>query len=128
MALNTLFKDGLENVEALFDLFESNRTVISQRLGVGTHGMDGTDYTEGFGRTQQDVLVPAFISAYTGKDVNSFDQDWSLFKVFPRPNWTLTYNGLNKLPWFKDIFQNVSLTHGYKSRLQVKFIYYRSGF
>ncbi|MEL6986350.1 MAG: cell surface protein SprA [Bacteroidota bacterium] len=119
MAIRTLFKDGLDNVEALFTQFEDNRTIISQNLGVGEHGIDGSQFTEGFGRTQQDVLVPAFLSAYTGRDINSYDNDWNIFKEFPRPNWQLTYNGLNKLPWFKDIFQTFNLTHGYKSRLQV---------
>jgi len=119
MALKTIFKDGLDNVEALFNEFEANRTIISNRLGFGVHDIDGPAYTEGFGRTQQDVLVPSFLAAYTGTDINSYDADWNIFKVLPRPNWQLTYNGLNKLPWFKDIFQTFSLTHGYKSRLQV---------
>jgi len=29
------------------------------------------------------------------------------------------YDGLSKLPWFKDVFSSISITHGYKSTLQV---------
>jgi cell surface protein SprA len=42
-----------------------------------------------------------------------------MFSWLPRPNWTLNYNGLSKIPMFKDIFSNVRLTHGYKNTLTI---------
>jgi cell surface protein SprA len=42
-----------------------------------------------------------------------------MFNWFPRPNWTLSYNGLGKIPLFKNIFTNVRITHGYKGILTV---------
>ena len=114
----TLFMDDSLELNQLFDQFESNRSIISKIRGVGVHEVDGPNYTEGFGRKQQDVLVPAFIAAYTGKSPENFEftdiWDW-----LPRPNWTLTYNGLNKIPMFKRLFTNIRITHGYKSTLTI---------
>jgi cell surface protein SprA len=59
-----------------------------------------------------DVMVPAFLEAYTGgsKGMDFFP---SLSKILP--NWSLSYNGLAKLPWFRDHFKSVTLSHAYKS-------------
>jgi len=62
-ALNTLFGDA----DDLFNTFLDNREVISKNLGAGTHDIDGAEFTEGYGRVQQNVVLPAFISAYTKK-------------------------------------------------------------
>ncbi len=120
-SMQTLFEDGIDNIVNLFDRFEANRQVISQELGSGVHSVDSSGYTVGYGKAQRDVLIPAFISAYTDRDPKEFLQsrDANIFKTLPRPNWRLTYNGLSKLPWFKDIFKSVSITHGYKSTLTV---------
>lgn len=66
-----------------------------------------------------DVLIPAFLAAYTGKDINTistnpFLQLWQIL-----PNWTLSYDGLGKLPWLKDHFKSVSLTHGYTCKYTI---------
>lgn len=123
-ALNTLF-DG--DIESLFSKFEFNRSVISYRLenvpGNGSHDVDGVQYAEGYGKQSSQVLVPAFLSAYTNSDPNtiSLDLEGDVSKVnfIPRPNWSIKYDGLNKLPGFRDVFQSVSLTHGYSSMLRV---------
>lgn len=39
--------------------------------------------------------------------------------MLPNINWRLQYNGLAKVPLFSELFQNFSLTHGYKSTLTV---------
>ena len=115
-SLKTLFD---EDIEKLFTNFENTREVISQRIGQqGTvHTEDGDKFTEGFGRLQRDVLIPAFIASYTGTDPK--DVKLNVFDIVPKPNWQLTYNGLNKVPFFKDIFQSFSLTHGYRNALSV---------
>ena len=114
----TLFMGDSLEVNQLFTKFENNRAIISQLRGEGTHAVDGTQDTEGFGRKQQDVLVPAFLSAYTNQDPENFEFT-DMFNWIPRPNWTVNYNGLSKLPWFKDIFTNVRITHGYKNTLTI---------
>lgn len=119
-ALNTFFQDSKGQIIDLFQQFEVNRVAISQRLGQGGHVNDtlaAQGYTFGYGRTQQDVLLPAFIAAYSGQDANSVDLN--VFNLLPRVNWRLTYNGLSRIPWFQNIFENFSLTHGYQSKLTV---------
>jgi len=60
-----------------------------------------------------DVLVPAFLSAYTVGAGNSLD----IFPAITRmlPNWTLRYSGLSKLPWIRDHLKSVNINHAYKS-------------
>ncbi|NJN77141.1 MAG: cell surface protein SprA [Saprospiraceae bacterium] len=118
-AINTLFVGLDENfVSATFTQFEENREVISQRLGTtGTTHPDGPGYTQGFGRYHQEVLVPAFIAAYTGQDASTIDLN--MFNTLPKPNWRLTYNGLSKLDAFKKVFKSFNITHSYKSTLTV---------
>lgn len=119
-AVNTLFV-GLDDdfVSATFKQFEENREIISQRIGESgtTHSTDGPEYTRGYGRYHQDVLVPAYIAAYTGEDANTIDLN--LFSRLPSPNWRLTYNGLSKLEAFKKVFKSFNITHSYKSTLSV---------
>src|SRR5690606_29509878 len=42
-----------------------------------------------------------------------------VLKSLPQPNWRLTYNGLSKLAPFTDMFQSISISHGYKGTLSV---------
>lgn len=60
-----------------------------------------------------DVMVPAFLSAYTSMGGNSLSIFPSLTRMLP--NWTLRYSGLSKLTWFRDIFKSVNINHSYKS-------------
>jgi cell surface protein SprA len=123
LPVKTLFDNRFtsDSLSQLFKTFEGNRQIISQRLGTGSHQLpeDATEgYTRGFGRYQQDVLVGAFIAAYTGQDANKvFLGD--MRKLFPMPNWRLTYNGLAKLKFFSKFVSSFSLTHAYKSTLTV---------
>jgi cell surface protein SprA len=121
-ALNTLFQDDREQLIGLFQTFEQNRVIISRRLGNTGELHDDPNlaaqgFTKNYGRNQQDVLIPAFMAAYTGQDANNVGLN--IFDTKPRFNWRLTYNGLNKLPLFKEVFQNFSLTHAYRSTLTV---------
>jgi len=119
-ALNTLFRDSENEILELFERFEDNRVVISNRLGNGDHddpNLADLGYTEGFGRTQQEVILPAFIAAYTEEDPGSVNLD--VFDALPKVNWNVQYNGLSRVPLFKELFQNFSLKHGYRSTLSV---------
>ncbi len=119
-AMNTFFDDTREDIIALFRRFEANRVVISQRIGTGEHDdplLAQQGYTKGYGRTQQDVLLPAFIAAYTKQDPNTVSLD--IFDTRPRLNWRLTYNGLSRVKPFQGLLQNFSLTHGYRSTLAI---------
>ena len=65
----------------------------------------------GYGKTNQAVLLPAFLAAYSGKDASKVDL--GAFRDVPIPNWTLKYTGFMKFKWFKKHFKRFSLTHGY---------------
>ena len=60
-----------------------------------------------------DVMVPAFLSAYTSMGGKSL----SIFPTLARllPNWTLRYSGLVQLPWLRDVFKSFNINHSYKS-------------
>ncbi|MEM1119145.1 MAG: cell surface protein SprA [Bacteroidota bacterium] len=120
-ALNTLFERDLAG---LFSTFEEYRKIVSERLdNTGfDHVTDNDGFKFGYGQTQQEVLIPAFLAAYSGQDPNTIElyQDARKFQnIMPKPNWRVTYNGLAKVGKLSDIFQNVSITHGYKSTLTV---------
>ena len=67
----------------------------------------------GVSRYSADVMVPAFLSAYTEMG----DGGLSIFPSLSHllPNWTLRYSGLSKLPWLRDVFKSVNISHAYKS-------------
>jgi len=109
--LGTFFND----IDDVFKRFESNRVVISNRLG--TNPDPTTGYAEGFGRIQQEVLVPAFLAAYSNKSAAT--QNLDAFKTTPKVNWQVTYNGLTKIAFFKKYFSSINVSHAYKSTLTV---------
>jgi len=117
LGINTLFG---KNVDSLYAQFERNRAIFSERQpnkpDAGDHPLN-EGYKEGFGRKNQQVIIPAFIATYTGLDPQSSGLD--VFKTNPRPNWQLTYNGLHKLPFLKNFLSGASIRHGYTSRLMV---------
>lgn len=62
-----------------------------------------------------DVMIPAFLAAYTGgSDIKS---PLDIFPAITRmlPNWNVSYKGLGYLPWIRDHFKSVTLNHSYKS-------------
>lgn len=134
IAFNTLFEKYNPNqVSATFIKFQDYRQVLSKRLGNlnpynklagNPTGSDG--YSLGYGRYAVDVLVPAFIAAYTGQDptkVSLVKQNNSNLKanpfrdILPKPNWRITYNGLSRVKGLDKIFTNFSLTHAYNASL-----------
>ncbi len=65
----------------------------------------------GVNKYSADVMVPAFLSAYTGGDG---------LKIFPTlakmlPNWSIRYSGLSNMTFFQNTFKSVNLNHSYKS-------------
>ena len=70
-------------------------------------------------RNSADVLVPAFLAAYTGRDANSISLNPFLGILSMLPNWSVTFDGLGKLPWIKDNFKSVTLTHAYTCKYAI---------
>ncbi|MFY0629110.1 MAG: cell surface protein SprA [Flavobacteriaceae bacterium] len=120
----SMFSTSFKNGDELFQQLRDNRVTISRRLGTQA-GIDVTDPANlnadgtvaGFDGNSQDVLLSAFLSAYSGKDPNKVKL--GLFRDIPIPNWSLRYTGLMKYNWFKKNFSSFSLSHGYRSSYTV---------
>ena len=121
--IKTAFSKSDEFSSEVFETFKSNRLIIARRLAV----QQGVDFSNpnnfengdlegfplGFGKTSQSVLLPSFLSAYTGSDVNK--ASLSAFRDVPIPNWTIKYSGFMKMKWFRKKFKRFSISHGYNS-------------
>ena len=102
--LGSIFKNNDEN----FEIFKSNRAIISERLAI-----DSGQPIDGFGETSQEVMLPAFLSAYSGKDISKITL--SAYRNVPVPSWSIVYKGLMKIPFFKKRFRSFSLSNSYNS-------------
>ena len=116
----TAFKQDDDNgVSTVFNEMLANRQVISGRLGATNPEsvLDTTGYFTGYGSTNQDVVIPAFIAAYTGRSANSVNLN--PFKQAPMPNWDITYDGLTKMEPFSKWFRTFTLKNSYRSTFSV---------
>ena len=111
----------------LYKTFLSYRSIVAERLAEANSDprcremvldtMTGELYPFGYGANQQTVLLTSFLAAYLGKDVSNYP--FSPFMKMPLPNWSVNYNGLNKIEWLKKWFNNISLSHRYSSTYSV---------
>lgn len=105
-----LDKPDSENNSPLFSNFENNRAVIQSRLEAenpgGAYNING-----------QDVLIPAFLAAYSGQLAT--DIALNPFPKIPLPNWRIEYRGLAKSPALSEYFSSINLTHNYSSLYEV---------
>jgi len=132
LPVKTMFqKIDAKGLSDVYRTFEANRSIISRRLQAQNENSQGNfsvrdtsgavkenpNYAYGYGPKSQEVLIPAFLAAYFGKDANKVNLN--SFKTFPLPNWNISYSGLNKFKWIQKVVQNISITHGYSSTLTV---------
>jgi len=99
---------SFNDADATFQEFKDNRNIISRRLADKTGGN-----IDGFGNTNQDVVLPSFLAAYSGNNANTIEL--GAFRNTPIPNWRITYKGLNQIGWIRNNFRNVTLEHSYRS-------------
>jgi len=120
-------KDGYHS--AAFQSFLDNREVIAGRLEniygktrypnagfLANTDLANRPYDPSLGRVDPnsaDVLVPAFIAAYTGKDAKSVKLTAfpSLLSILP--NWEANYTGLIQIPFINKHFKSFALKHKY---------------
>jgi cell surface protein SprA len=111
LSIKTTFNSSNDAVESdVFKTFEKNLVAIQDRISQA-NGLENYD------TTSQDVLIPAFLAAYSGKDVATVGL--SPFPKTPMPNWRVDYTGLNKIPAFKNVFQSITVSHAYQSMYSV---------
>ena len=135
ISYQTLFtKFDPNEVSEVFKTFEANRLILSKRLGIDNKFYANPNvttpdgYVVGYNRYAQDVLIPAFLAAYTKKDPTTVQlvknsnpnlRSNPFSRILPKPNWNITYNGLTRLPGMDKIFTNFTLRHGYTSTLSM---------
>jgi len=112
--IGTAFGKSDEFDSEAFETFKQNRITIANRIA-GTTG--ATTFPAGYGKTSQEVLLPAFIAAYTGQKAEKVKL--GAFRNVPIPNWNLKYTGLMKNKWFKKKFKRFSLSHGYRASYSI---------
>ncbi|MGX7667172.1 T9SS outer membrane translocon Sov/SprA [Flavobacterium pedocola] len=133
--LRSAFKTSNENISSPFEDFINSRRVIADRLATAHYGTTSypvnTDasspnfgYPIGFGKNSQQVLIPAFLGAYTGfysvdSDKRESKISLAAFRDFPLPNWNIKYTGMMRYQFFKDTFKRFSIQHGYRSSYTV---------
>jgi cell surface protein SprA len=104
-------KDLADNTNPNFTQFEQNLEVVRQRL-------NDMKVSEGeFAQQSQDVMIPAFIAAYTGQDAQKIPL--SPFPKIPIPGWRVDFSGLTEIPALKEAFSSISITHSYTSTYSV---------
>lgn len=113
-----------------FNRFVGNLEVIQQRVEGQYRGAVYPTGTSLAGKTfdpsngtidkyTPDVMVPAFLAAYTGRDAGSTALDLFPGLLSMMPNWRVTYSGLSKLDFFKKHFKSFTLNHAYRSMYAV---------
>ena len=112
--IKTAFTKSNDQVESsVFKQFEENLLTIQERFKLINNNGSGELYDT----TSQDVIIPAFIAAYGGKNAQTIGL--GPFPKIPLPNWRFDYTGLSKLEMFNDLFQTVTISHGYTSTYSV---------
>jgi cell surface protein SprA len=111
MTIRTAFDRTNDDVEStVFKEFEQNLTVLQRRFAA--LGNDAE-----YDTTSQDVVIPAFLAAYTGADPNLISL--SPFPKTPLPNWRVDYTGLSKVAGLKNVFTSITVSHAYISSYSV---------
>jgi hypothetical protein len=103
--------------------FLEYRTQISQRLNAETYNLDNPEpngYFAGWGPSSQNVVIPAFIAAYSGKTPG--EVNLNPFATRAQPNWRVTYDGLTKLPSIKKHFKQFNINHQYRSTVTASYV------
>ena len=139
---NVAIKTAMKNSKAengynsdAFNQFLANIPVVAKRVESQYHGshypdrgflqgtpLAGTEYNPEVGTvssTSPDVLIPAFIAAYNGTDVNKVTLEHFPGLESMRPNWRVTYDGLTQIPAIKSLFKTLTFSHAYQCTYSV---------
>ncbi|MDD4697541.1 MAG: cell surface protein SprA [Fermentimonas sp.] len=128
---SSAFEEFLKNRENIAARVQGQYDKLNPELrdggNSGTSDFDvskGTNFTNNISSplvksNSADVLIPAFLAAYTGKDPDKIG-----LTAFPDlssllPNWNITYNLLNMIPVLENQFKSLSLNHRYLSQYRV---------
>ncbi len=126
-SLGTLFASsasGTANTSSIFQNYLTYREIISARLAQGNQSVyyphfynAASGFYDGYSGISQNVVIPAFIAAYSGQSPSKVSLN--PFPNIPLPNWSINYTGLSKIKWVKKHLQSVVLTSAYTSNYSV---------
>jgi cell surface protein SprA len=121
-------------VSPTFEAFKRNTVIISERRAEERQKIDpGYEpdidpetgvavtgpYKSGYGQTSREVLIPAFIAAYTKTNPSRVTLDPFPSAMKMMPNWRITFDGLSKFEFIQKVFTSINLSHQYRSTYQV---------
>jgi cell surface protein SprA len=87
--------------------------------GYANLGQEVTSGVDGYGLTSQDVLIPAFLAAYSGTSADEIFLDFIPPVKHLKPNWKVTFSGLNNVAALKKYARNIELSHAYTSKYTI---------
>jgi cell surface protein SprA len=121
-SLRTAFtKDDTTGFSQIFQNLLDNRIIASDLLSNDNYnsnrGLDTAGYYDGYGASQQEVIMASFISAYSGKNLTK--KTLNPLSAIPNLNWRLTIDALNRIPAIKKYFRNITFSHAYNSTFTV---------
>jgi cell surface protein SprA len=102
-----------------FNKLLENRKNVSELLGSKNTNSSllNSGYFDGYGGSQQEVVLGAFLTSYTNNGVSA--KNINPIKNIPLPNWTVNYNGLTKMEFMKKIAKNFVIRHAYSSTVSI---------
>ena len=102
-----------------FNRLLANRALISQMLGAKNSNSSvlSSGYYSGYSGSQQEVVVGAFLTAYSNRAITS--SNINPIKNIPLPNWSVNYSGLTKYPFAKKLLKNFVVRHAYSSTVSI---------
>jgi cell surface protein SprA len=112
-------KEGRAYQSDIFQRLLDNRSAVSQLIGASNSNSSllPNQFYDGYSGSQQEVVIGAFLTAYTNSAVNS--RNVNPLNNVPLPNWAINYNGLTKYAFTKKFLKSFTLKHSYSSTVTV---------
>ncbi|MDP3642090.1 MAG: cell surface protein SprA [Bacteroidota bacterium] len=99
----------------------ASQRVANPQLGYNPSEKDlVTGFPVGYGPTSPQVMIPAFIAAYTGQTAQKVALSPFPSLKYMRPNWRITYEGIvAQSEFLKKYMKTLSFNHAYRSSYNV---------
>ncbi len=123
IAIGTLFEkqDDVNYSSEAYDNFVKYReTIASRRKSELLTQNEQLAYEDvDYDLNSSEIMIPAFLAAYCGGDINGVSLDPTPSWRDMLPNWQITYSGLAKVSFLKDHLKKLTLNHTYTSTYNV---------
>jgi cell surface protein SprA len=110
---------GKDYSSSAFTELRNNRQQVSTLLGDknanSTKKLNG--FAEGYGASQQEVLIGSFLTSYTSNKLNT--RNINPLSALPLPNWSINFSGLTKYDLVKKYAKSFVIRHSYTSSVSI---------